>query len=151
QKGALLAAFPLFLGGIGCLFSGFISPYLARWTGSVAKTRRTMAYLGCTGASALLIASIHIKEPILAMLAMGMASFSNDLVMPGSWGACMDVGGRYTGTLSGSMNMMGNYAGGISPMITGYILELTSRNWSITFYISAAIYFMGTFCWMLLD
>jgi len=151
QKGAFLAAFPLFLGGVGCLFSGFISPYLAGWIGSVARARRTMAYVGCTGASALLIASVHIKEPTLAMLAMGMASFSNDLVMPGSWGACMDVGGRYTGTLSGSMNMMGNFAGGLSPMITGYILELTSRNWSITFYISAAIYFMGTFCWMLLD
>src|SRR5262249_44592568 len=122
QKGAFLAAFPLFLGGVGCLFSGLISPYLARWTGSVAKTRRTMAYLGGTGASALLILSFHVEEPTLAMFAMGMASFCTDLVMPGSWGACMDVGGRFTGTLSGSMNMMGNFAGGISPMVTGYIL-----------------------------
>ena len=63
----------------------------------------------------------------------------------------MDLGGRFTGTLSGSMNMMGNFAGGISPMVTGYILELTSRNWSLTFYLSAAIYLMGTFCWTLLD
>jgi MFS family permease len=63
----------------------------------------------------------------------------------------MDVGGRYAGTLSGSMNMMGNFAGGISPIATGYILQLTHHNWSITFYVSAAIYFMGTFCWMFLD
>ena len=33
--------------------------------------------------------------PVFAMISMGMASFSNDLVMPGSWGACMDVGGKY--------------------------------------------------------
>jgi ACS family glucarate transporter-like MFS transporter len=151
HKGALLAGFPLFLGGLGSFFCGLASPHVARWAGSVVKARRIMAYIGFSGASLLLIVSVQIKDPTLAMLAMGMASFSNDLVMPGAWGACMDVGGRYAGTLSGSMNMMGNFAGGISPVATGYILQLTHHNWSITFYVSAAIYFMGTFCWMLLD
>ena len=32
----------------------------------------------------------------------------------------------------------------------GVILEHT-HNWQILFYISAAIYFMGNFCWMALD
>jgi len=51
--------------------------------------------------------SIHIKDPIWAMIALGVASFANDLVMPTSWAACMDVGGKLCGTLAGSMNMMG--------------------------------------------
>ena len=85
------------------------------------------------------------------MLAMGMASFSNDLVMPGAWGAAMDVGGKYAGTLSGSMNMMGNIGGAISPVAIGYILRLNHNNWDLAFYISAGIYFMGVFCWMFLD
>jgi len=63
----------------------------------------------------------------------------------------MVVGGKYAGTLSGSMNMMGNFAGGIAPIAVGYILQWTDHNWAITFYVSAAIYFMGTFCWMFLD
>jgi hypothetical protein len=46
-----------------------------------------------TAASLLLIVSINLKNPVSAMIAMGFASFANDLVMPGSWGACMDVGG----------------------------------------------------------
>ena len=49
------------------------------------------------------------------MIAMGLASFVLDLTLPGSWGACMDVGGKYAGTLSGSMNMMGNIAGALHP------------------------------------
>ena len=46
-----------------------------------------------------------MNDPLLAMLAIGLASFSNDLVMPGAWAACMDVGGKYAGSLSGAMNM----------------------------------------------
>ena len=57
------------------------------------------------------------------MIFMGFASFFNDLVMPGAWAACMDIGGRYAGTLAGSMNMMGNVAGFVAPMVGGTILE----------------------------
>ena len=42
--------------------------------------------------------------------------------MPGAWGTAMDVGGVYCGTLSGAMNMWGNFAGFLAPVVTGYIL-----------------------------
>ena len=150
-RGALMAGMPLFLGGLGSLFAGFIARPLTRWTGSVPKTRRILAYCGFTGASGLLVLSTFVHDPFLAMLAMGFASFSNDLVMPGAWGACMDVGGKYAGTLSGTMNMAGNIGGALSPMAIGYMLSWTNNNWDITFYVSALVYFMGSFCWIALD
>jgi ACS family glucarate transporter-like MFS transporter len=150
-RGAVLAILPLFLGGLGSLFCGFISGPLARWTGSVIMTRRVMACIGFTGATGFLILSTFLRDPLWAMLSIGLASFSNDLVMPGSWGACMDIGGKYAGTLSGAMNMMGNFGGVVSPVAIGYILQNTGGNWDITFYISAAVYFMGVFCWLFLD
>jgi MFS family permease len=150
-KGALLAGIPLFFGGLGSLFSGYISSYLEHRTGKVRAVRRWLAGLGFFGASLCLVLSVNIEDPLWAMIAMGLASFSNDLAMPPSWGACMDVGGKYVGTLSGSMNMMGNLAGGVGPLAVGYILQATGQNWAITFYVSAAIYFLGVFCWMFLD
>ena len=66
------------------------------------------------------------------MIAMGFASFSNDLAMPGAWGACMDVGGKYAGTLSGTMNMMGNFGGALSPVVIGYVLQ-TNRELADSF------------------
>jgi MFS transporter, ACS family, glucarate transporter len=150
-QGAILSILPLFLGGIGSFVCGLISTPIARWTGSVTLTRRFMAILGFSGATGLLILSTFLKDPLWAMIAMGMASFSNDLVMPGSWGACMDVGGKYAGTLAGAMNMMGNFAGGMSPVVIGYILQQTDNNWDITFYVSAALYFAGSFFWLALD
>jgi MFS family permease len=148
---AVLAALPLFFGGIGSMFSGYVSTYLERRTGKVKNVRRWLAGTGFFGASVLLALSVNIQDPIIAMIAMGLASFCNDLAMPPSWGACMDVGGKYVGTLSGSMNMMGNLAGGVGPLAVGYILQATNQNWALTFYVSAAIYFLGIFCWMFLD
>jgi nitrate/nitrite transporter NarK len=128
-----------------------VSAPVTKLTHSVAATRRLMAYIGFTGASLLLVLSVHLSNPVAAMLAMGMASFCNDLVMPGSWGACMDVGGKYAGTLSGTMNMMGNVGGAFSPMAIGYMLRWTHHNWDVTFYVSAAVYFCGSIFWLLMD
>ena len=95
--------------------------------------------------------SVHIKDPVLAMVALGIASFANDLVMPISWATCMDVGGRLCGTLAGSMNMMGAFVAAAAPTVVALILLWSNENWAITFYLSAGIYFMGTIFWLFLD
>jgi nitrate/nitrite transporter NarK len=150
ERAAQLAILPLFCGGSGCFIGGLISPYITRWTGSVRKTRRLLGYLGSLGAGALLLVHTGIEDPVLAMIAMGMASFCNDIIMPGSWGACMDVGGKYAGTLSGSMNMMGNLAGGVAPVVAGYVLQATG-SWTVNLYIMAGIYVLAALSWRLID
>ena len=85
------------------------------------------------------------------MIVLGFAGFFNDFVMPAAWASTMDIGGRYSGTVSGAMNMMGSIAGAVSVTVVGYLLAWTSGNWTMTFYISAAIYFLGAICWLFLD
>jgi ACS family glucarate transporter-like MFS transporter len=148
---AVLAGVPLFFGGLGSLFCGYLSAPLNRWLGSVAAGRRWLAGIGFWGAASCLALSVTIKDPFLAMLVMGWASFCNDLVMPPSWGACMDVGGRFAGTLSGSMNMMGNFGGGLAALVIGHILLWSHHNWNLALYVAAGVYFLGTFCWLALD
>ncbi len=148
---AQYAIFPLLFGGCGSLFCGFISARLAVWMGGVRASRRLLGSLGFLGAGLFLLLSIRIEDPLLAMLAMGMGSFCNDLVMPGSWGACMDVGGKYAGTLSGSMNMMGNMAGFVAPWLGGRILDQTGGNWNAFLYLMAAVYLTGTLFWPMID
>src|SRR5205085_11911566 len=72
---AALAGIPLFVGGIGAILGGVATPHLIRATRSVARARRAMALVGFTGASILLVASSYIKDPLLAVLAMGLAGF----------------------------------------------------------------------------
>jgi MFS family permease len=150
KQGAVLAGLPLFFGGIGCLLSGLLTPRLARSYG-VVRARRLLAVGGFVGASASILVFTRLQDPTIAMLVLGLSSFCNDFAMPPAWAACMDVGGRYSGTLSGGMNMSGNIAGGFSPLLVGYLLALTSQNWTLTFYVSAAIYLAGAVCWLFLD
>jgi MFS family permease len=63
----------------------------------------------------------------------------------------MDIGGKYAGTLSGSMNMMGSLAAGTLPLVVGSLLDHTAHNWAVTFWISGIIYFLGGLCWLWLD
>ncbi len=148
---AALAGIPLFFGGLGAIVCGLVTPRLVRQTGSVALTRRRIALLGFTGAAALLVCASYIRDPLMAMLVMGLASFCNDLTMPGSWSTCMDVGEHYAGTLSGSMNMMGSIGAAVAPLAIGVILDSSGRNWTLTFWISGIIYFIGGLCWLWLD
>jgi MFS family permease len=73
------------------------------------------------------------------------------MTLPGSWATCMDVGGKFAGTVSGSMNMMGNFGGMAGPLVVGYILDLTSRDWHLAFVISAIVYACGAVCWLFID
>ena len=151
RMGALLAGLPLLLGGIGCLLSGLIIPRLARAIGSVAAARRIVAITGFVGASACVFVFTGIADPVRAMVVLGFAGFFNDFVMPAAWAGTMDVGGRYAGTVSGAMNMMGSIAGASSVLVVGYLLAWTSKDWTLTFYISSGIYLLGAVCWLFLD
>lgn len=146
-----LNSFPLLFGGFGCIIGGLIAARVARLLGSVRTGRKAMATLGCFGAAGLMFAHVHAPGAFWAMFLLGLASFSNDLVMPNAWGACMDIGGNYAGTLSGSMNMMGNLAGGTAPAVMGYILDATHGDWIIGIYLMAAIYVVGAVAWLFID
>ncbi len=156
---AVLAGVPLFFGGFGSLVAGLVATKLIAGGARVTAVRRSFGFIGFAGASGLLMTSFYIQDPLLAMLAMGMASFCNDLTMPGSWASCMDIGGKYAGTVSGSMNMMGNFGGMAGPFATGMILSATTlvtasgpvKNWELVFAISSGIYFLGAFFWLFID
>jgi ACS family glucarate transporter-like MFS transporter len=148
---AARSGIPLFFGGIGALVGGIIASRLVARRVTVPVVRRALGVFGLTGAAALLMTSFYIKNPVLTILAMGLASFCNDLTMPGSWASCMDIGGKYAGTVSGSMNMMGNFGGMAGPIVTGFVLSTTNRDWQIVFAISSVIYFLGAICWLFID
>lgn len=150
-KSALLGGLPLFLGGIGCFLGGWIAKKITQRSGGLGKARRIVGIGGMIGASALLVASTFLHDPTLAMIAMGLSGFCNDLSMPGAWGACMDVGGKVAGSLSGSMNMMGNLGGALGPVVVPYLLTWSGNNWNVPIYVAAGTYLISMGCWMFID
>jgi len=151
HKSALLSGIPLFFGGFACLLSGSLSGWLVRRGFALARVRRGIAFVGYGGAAIMLLLSPTIADPVWAMLAMGLASFSLDLTLPLCWRTAMDVGGKYAGTVSAAMNTAGQIGGAVGPVVVGYILQYMNHNWTLTFTLSAAIYAIGGLCWIWID
>ncbi len=150
-QAAFLAGFPLFFGGLGSFFGGLVARRLEASGTQTGRVRRALAVTGFFLAATMLVLSAYLKNPWLAMIAMGASSFANDLAMPPAWAACMDVGGRYAGSLAGSMNMMGNFGGMVGPLVLPYLLNLTDNNWNFTFCVSGAVYAIGGVAWFFID
>jgi MFS family permease len=150
-ESARYAILPLLFGGFGALIAGFLAPAINRRVGGARNGRRLMGMIAFAGAGTCLLISTLINDPLWGMIAMGFASFFNDVNMPGAWSACMDVGGKYAGTVSGSMNMMGNLAGFTAPAIGGWILQTTGGDWNSFLYLMVGVYFLGVLCWPLID
>jgi MFS family permease len=148
---ALLAAPPLFLAGIGCVWAGWLTPRLIRRFGDARRVRRGLGVLGHSVACAMLLVSIRLENPVLSMIAMGFSCFGNDIAMPGSWAGCMDLGGRFSGTLSGTMNMWGCIGGLLAPWTIPYILEAAGNQWRIVILVIASWYAVGALCWLGID
>ena len=141
-RAAALSVLPLLFGGFGSLATG-LAP--------VRLSRRAIAFFGFLGTAILLLTLTHIRGVIPAMLVMGLASFCSDLTMPISWDACAEIGGPYTATAAAAMNMLGNLAGFVAPVVGGVILQRTGGNWNILINTMAVAATVSALCWLSLD
>jgi len=82
---------------------------------------------------------------------VGFACFGNDMAMPGSWAGCMDMGGRFSGTLSGLMNTFGCIGGFLAPGTIPYILKAANDQWRVVILVIAGWYAVGALCWLGID
>jgi MFS family permease len=141
QQAAALAVLPLLFGGFGSLAGA-----------SVARRvpRRVVCICGFSATAVLLFAFVHIHAPFAAMVAMGLASLASDLTMPVSWDACVEIGGSYTATVAATMNMMGNLAGFVAPVLGGMILQRTGENWNVLIYTMVGSAAISASCWIFL-
>jgi ACS family glucarate transporter-like MFS transporter len=146
-QSGMLATLPLFFGGFGCLAGGLLIPVLARRSNRGAA-RGILGATGCLMAGLLLVVSLFIQDAVGALVVIALASFSNDLALAPAWDACSDAGGPWTGSISGAMNMIGNFAGFLAPAAIGYALTWSNQNWAWAFMLSAGFYVLGCAAWL---
>jgi ACS family glucarate transporter-like MFS transporter len=60
-----------------------------------------------------------------------------ELTAPVAWALCLDIAGDYSGSVTGVMNMLGNFGGAISAVMVGYLV--TAFGWNVPFFVSSLL------------
>jgi MFS transporter, ACS family, glucarate transporter len=62
-----------------------------------------------------------------------------------------EIGGPYTATVAAAMNMMGNFAGFVAPVLGGFILLRTGGDWNPLIYLMIGAAMVSALSWIYLD
>lgn len=147
---------PLFFGGIACLLGGFVTDRQVRlWGRRWGRTLQgVVAY--SLGGIFLLVAVFATPTHVgLAYAALCLSSFVKDFGIPASWATTIDIGHRYSGTVAGIMNSLGNLGQVLTiPLAAKLAIWAGSPNqpnWTVTLYYYAAMFFICSLCWLFVD
>ena len=141
-KGGLLASLPLWAGVIGDTAGGLATDWLLRRTGSAKIARRTVAITGLLGCAVFITPAALTEDAMTAVICLTTSMFFLECTIGPSWAVPMDTGGKYSGTVSGMMNMAGNFGGAISPIVFGYLAQ--GGNWAAPFIVAAVLLVVGS-------
>jgi sugar phosphate permease len=144
-KGGLLASLPLWAGVVGDTVGGLATDWLLRRTGNAKLARSGVAITGLLGCAVFIVPAALTEDPYVAVGCLTAAMFFLECTIGPSWAVPMDTGGKYSGTVSGMMNMAGNFGGAISPIVFGYLAY--GDKWQAPFIVAAGLLVVGAAIW----
>ncbi|MBQ8471631.1 MAG: MFS transporter [Alistipes sp.] len=130
-------AIPFVMSMVGNIAGGYLSSKLSLKYG--LKVGRRLLGVGGLAVSALfmfLAAFIPGKTEVFIFLSLAFGVI--DLMLPSAWAICSDIGGRYSGAVSGAMNTAGNIGGFVCATAFGYLIEATG-NYNVPLFVITAM------------
>jgi ACS family glucarate transporter-like MFS transporter len=151
---------PLILGMMAHWSAGGLVNFLYR-KGYHVTSRRLPAIMGFSMGVIGLLLSTRMADstPLAFILSFSIAIFGVEMTIAPSWTFCMDIGGRKTGAVSGTMNMLGNLGSAASAVLfprfrahvtIPYFAE-TTGNANSFFVFAAFLNAIAIVCWILMD
>jgi len=139
---------PLVAGMLGDVVGGWLSDIILKRTGKAKLARRGIAAPGFLLAGVFLIPAATAGDATTSILCLATSFFFLEWVIGPAWAVPMDVGGRFSGTVTGIMNMAGALAASLTPIVYG---SLFGRGyWVAPFLVSAAVLALGALIWTFL-
>ncbi len=145
---ATYASLPFFLGAAANGLGGWASDALVvrlgrRWG------RRMVALLGLGISVLMVLLSFALANNAVAVLALATAFAATDFMLPNAWAVCLDIGRRYSGTVTGFMNTAGQIGGAIAATVFGYFAG--RHEWNTAILIMAAMLLASALLWLFID
>jgi sugar phosphate permease len=144
-KVGLFASLPLFAGVVGDTVGGVATDWLLKKTGNTKLARRSVAIVGMLGCCIFIVPAALTINAYTAVYCLTASMFFLECTIGPSWAVPMDTGGKYSGTVSGVMNMAGNIGGALSPLVFGFLVQY--GNWQAPFIVAAVLLVIGAGVW----
>jgi MFS family permease len=149
QDTELMSGLPLFFGGITCLVGGALSDALVRRLGWKWLGRALFPACGYTVAAVCMFCVQFTDSPEQAAVLLCLAAAGGDFGQGANWATIVDIGGRYAGTATGFINMVGNAGNYLGPWIGAMIFHNLGWNFLMGVYAAALL---GAACmWLLVN
>lgn len=117
-----IAWLPFAFGACGNLFGGWMSDRLVKSRG-LGPGRRWIGSAGLALAGVFMMATYLISGKYIALVLLAIGYGCMDAMLPVAWAVCMDIGKKYAGAVSGSMNMAGQLGSFLSTLAFGYSVK----------------------------
>ena len=146
---AWYSAVPFLCGALGNVVAGAMVDRIyrqGRWT----QSRTLPAVIGFVLAAGGMVASSFAESIGPAVICLAIAVFGADMTLAPSWAVCVDIGRRYAGTVSGTMNMAGNLGSFVTSLAFAYLLAWTGTH-HVFFYVAAGLNLLAAALWLLIQ
>src|SRR5215469_5320687 len=139
---------PLLAGMAGDVIGGSLSDMIYKSTGKARLARRVVAAPGFILAAVFVVPAALTPNQFISIACLAASFFFLEWVIGPAWAVPMDVGGQFSGTVTGVMNMVGALGGASTAVVYG---SLFNRGlWVAPFVVSAGVMLLGALIWTFL-
>ena len=147
QKMGIAAAFPWLALFLATMSTGWIADKMVAAGMSKFNARTLFGATGLVICCVTLYLGAMSHVPWMTVMWMSFSLGALGMTFNASWAACLDIGGRYSGSVSGWMNLWGNIGGVLAPVVTAWIA--TRYSWRAAILTTAASAAIGVVAWFL--
>jgi MFS family permease len=130
------ASLPLLAATFTNAAGGWLSDKLSERWDDRRKGRIRVSMIGFSIAAICLVPGVFASDANTALFWLVVALAGLELTVAVSWAICLDIGGNFSGSVSGVMNTFGNLGGAVSAVAIGYLAQFLG--WTYPFTVSSA-------------
>lgn len=143
------ASLPFVLGAVGNAVGGRLGDHLVRRHG-LSLGRRLMGTVCLLVSAGFLVATALTTGKVSGIILLALGFGVMDCMLPSAWSLCLDVGGRYSGAVSGAMNTAGSAGGFACTWLFGQLVGAFG-DYSIPLFIIAGMVAIAAALFWLID
>lgn len=148
KASALYSMLPFIAMLVCCLIGGTVNDRLTKWRGP-RLGRCLLAAFAMIVAGVFIAFGSQVESVRLASVVLAGGAGALYLSQSSFWSITADIAGTSAGSVSGFMNMGGQFGGALTGSLTPWIAA--RYGWTASFLVAAALCVLGALAWLLVD